>query len=101
MKKNLKDLKNKIIETADQSEIKLRFSHEFNKQISKIKDKQKKLRLFKQILKIVKNPSVGKPMRYSRKGEQEVYLDSFRLYYKYYTNENILRFVEFSHKKNQ
>lgn len=40
-------------------------------------------------------------MKYSRKGEHEVYLDSFRLYYKYYKEENVLRFIEFSHKDDQ
>ena len=86
---------------AKQNKIKLRFSYEFDKQIRKIRDNKVKFRLFKQILKIVKNPNIGKYVQYSRKGEQEVYLDSFRLYYKYYSKDKILRFVEFSHKDQQ
>ncbi len=97
----IKSLKKKIIHTAKEKGITLKFSNEFDKLMKKIKDNHTKERLYKQILKIVEHPEIGKPMMYSRKGEREVYLDSFRLYYKLYSDEHILRFVEFSHKKKQ
>jgi mRNA-degrading endonuclease RelE of RelBE toxin-antitoxin system len=97
----IEDLKKEIILCAEQKDISLKFSEEFVKIIGKIKDTNTKIRLYKQIQKIVDNPCIGKPMKYSRKGEQEVYLDSFRLYYKYYKEEKMLRFIEFSHKDEQ
>ncbi len=97
----LDELRKEILKTAAQKGISLKFSGEFAKLLKRIKDNNTKLRLFKQILKIIQNPAIGKHMMYSRKGEQEVYLDPFRLYYKYYEPEKILRFVEFSHKDEQ
>ncbi|MBN1502766.1 hypothetical protein JW930_04420 [Candidatus Woesearchaeota archaeon] len=98
---SIEEIRILILATAKEKNISLRFSEEFNKLIKKTKDTNTKIRLFKQILKIVQNPSIGKHMRYSRKGEQEVYLDSFRLYYVYYEQERIIRFVEYSHKDEQ
>lgn len=97
----IEELKKKIIETAKEKNISLKFSHEFDKLLKKTKDNHLKIRLYKQILKIIENTEIGKPMKYSRKNEREVYLDSFRIYYKFYSDENILRFVEFSHKDEQ
>ena len=73
----------------------------FKKDFKKIKNRDTKEKIIKIISKIRENPEIGKPMMYSRKGEREVYLDSFKLYYKLYPDENRLRFVEFSHKDNQ
>ena len=101
MSYSIDELKKQIIGTAKDSGITLKFSDEFDKLLKKIKDNHIRGRLYKQILKIVENPAIGKPMRYSRKGEREVYLDSFRLYYKLYEVEGVLRFVEFSHKDEQ
>ena len=97
----INELKKEIISIAREKDIILKFSFEFTKLIKKIKDTQTKLRLYKQILKIVTNPAIGKHMKFSRKMEQEVYIDSFRLYYKYYEQEKTLRFIDFSHKDEQ
>ena len=97
----IEKLKGKIFALLTKKNISLKFSHEFDKRLKKIKDNGVRVRLYKQILKIVENPKIGKPLRYSRKGQMEVYMDSFRLYYKYYPGENIIRFVEFSHKDEQ
>ena len=97
----IKELKIKIISTAKEKNITLKFKIEFNKLLKKLKDSHLKIKLYKQILKIIENPEIGKHMKYSRKGEREIYLDSFRLYYKFYMEEKILRFVEFSHKDEQ
>lgn len=62
----------------------------------------KKLSLFerekleKQIRKIIKNPSVGKPLKYKR-GERTLYIRSFRLIYAVRGNEIIL--LKFEHRK--
>jgi len=52
----------------------------FEKTIRKIKDAGLKGRLKQQILRIIENPDVGKPMRYARKETREVYIPLFRLF---------------------
>jgi hypothetical protein len=44
------------------------YDKNFSKTITKIKDTTMKLKLKKQIIKIVENPKIGKPMKHSRKG---------------------------------
>lgn len=97
----IEKIRKQILETVKENNIDLRFSEEFGKQLKKLKDNNKKTKLYKQILKIIKEPTIGKHLKYSRKGQQEVYLDSFRLYYKFYQEEKILRLIEFSHKDEQ
>ena len=55
----------------------------------------------KQIGKIVENPKLGKPMRYTRKGTREVYIKPFRLSYLYIENEDRIIFLDLYHKKKQ
>ena len=97
----IEKIKKKIFIILQEKKISLRFSHQFRNKLNKIKNSHTKIRLYKQILKIVENPYIGKPLKYSRKGSREVYLDSLRLYYAYYSEEKILRIVEFSHKDEQ
>jgi addiction module RelE/StbE family toxin len=54
----------------------------FEASFKKIKDKKTKERVVKQIEKIIHNPSIGKPLRYSLKGEQNVRIKPYRLIYK-------------------
>jgi mRNA-degrading endonuclease RelE of RelBE toxin-antitoxin system len=58
-------------------------------------------RVEKIIIKIIKNPEIGKPMRYARKGTREVYLGSFRLSYAYDLSTEILTFLDIYHKDEQ
>jgi len=53
----------------------------------------KKLR--KQITKIMNNPNIGKPLRYSR-GERTLYLKPFRIIYA--TRGDELIFLKFDHR---
>jgi len=46
----------------------------FERTIRTIRDVTLKERLKAQIIRIVKNPEIGKPMRYSRKHTREVYI---------------------------
>lgn len=69
--------------------------------IGKIKDCQLRIKLKKQIQKIIVNPKIGKPMRYGRKGNREVYLKPFRLSYLFLENINKIVFADFYHKKKQ
>jgi mRNA-degrading endonuclease RelE of RelBE toxin-antitoxin system len=73
----------------------------FEKTIRKIRDHELKERVKTQIVKIVKNPSVGKPLRYSRKLTREVYIPPFRLSYLYDKRTDTLIFLSLSHKDEQ
>ena len=74
---------------------------EFLSRISKIKDNLFKDKIKKQILKIIENPEVGKPMKYNRKGTREVYLKPYRLSYVYSPIDNKIILLDLYHKKNQ
>ena len=71
----------------------------FLKIISKIKDNSLKEHIKKQIKKIIENPEIGKPMRYTRKGTRQVYIKPFRLSYAY--NQNKIILLNLYHKDEQ
>ncbi len=73
----------------------------FEKKIKKIKDELLKLKIKKQIAKIIENPETGKPMRFSRKDTRELYVSPFRLSYTYLKNENKILLLDLYHKKEQ
>lgn len=77
------------------------YSSDFLSLIVKIKNAGDKERVKKQIRKILENPEVGKPMRFTRKGTREVYLGSFRLSYVYVKKENKIIFLDLYHKDEQ
>lgn len=58
------------------------FDPDFKKDFKKIKNKDIKDKLIKQISKIKDNPEIGKPMMYDRKGTRELYIMPYRLSYK-------------------
>ena len=64
-------------------------------------DKAEWNQLQKLVQKIVSNPSIGKPMKYDRKGTREVYFPPFRLSYKYDSQEDCISFLDLYHKKFQ
>ncbi len=69
--------------------------------IAKIRNNDDKEKIKKQIKKIIENPEIGKPMRYTRKGTREVYTGSFRLSYAYLKEENKILFLDLYHKDEQ
>ena len=73
----------------------------FEKTIRKIRDRELKERVKTQIVKIVNNPSIGKPLRYSRKQTREVYIPPFRLSYLYDKRNDTLVFLSLYHKDEQ
>ena len=80
---------------------KVLFDDNFGKTLNKIKDSSLKEKIRKQVLKIIENPEVGKPMKHSRKGTREVYIRPFRLSYVYFKEEGRLVFLDFYHKDEQ
>ncbi len=73
----------------------------FKKIFEKIRDPVLKIKIKKQIEKIVQDPEIGKPMRYSRKGTREVYIAPFRLSYLYIQEENKIILLDLYHKGEQ
>jgi len=58
-----------------------------------------KNKIKKQIIKIVDNPDIGKPMMYCRKGTREVYVAPYRLAYSF-VNDTLI-FLDIYHKDKQ
>ena len=77
------------------------YSTRFEKTIKKIKDAQLRERIKMQIAKIVNNPEIGKPMRFSRKQTRELYIPPFRLSYFYDKRRDVLIFLYLYHKDEQ
>lgn len=79
----------------------IEFDPLFQKQVSKIKDALLKEKVKKQIAKIINEPEIGKPMRFSRKGTREVYVAPYRLSYLYSKEEDKIILLELYHKDEQ
>ena len=73
----------------------------FEKAVRKIKDSDIKEKIKKQIIKIIENPEIGKPIRYARKGTRELYVSPFRLSYTYFPEEKKIVFLDLYHKDTQ
>ena len=81
--------------------VRVKFDFNFEKKIKKIKNQADKIKVKKQITRIIQDPEIGKPIRYSRKGTREVYVSPFRLSYFYIKEENQIIFLDLYHKDNQ
>lgn len=79
----------------------IEYDNEFEKKIKKIRNHADKIKIKKQIAKIIANPDVGKPMRYSRKGTREVYIIPFRVSYIFFQDGNKVVFLDMYHKDEQ
>ncbi len=77
------------------------FGSLFEIKLKKIKDESLKIKLKKQINRIIENPTIGKPMRNVRKGTREVYVSPFRLSYGYLEKENKIVILDLYHKHEQ
>ena len=73
------------------------WTHKFEQDFRKIRDGATQEKLEKQIRKITENPSFGKPLRYSLKGEWSIYLKPYRLIYVVQGDRLIL--LRFEHRK--
>ncbi|MCK5624291.1 type II toxin-antitoxin system RelE/ParE family toxin [Candidatus Pacearchaeota archaeon] len=54
-------------------------------------------KLKKQIFKIIKNPEIGKPLKY-RRGERSIYIKPFRLVYSF--SNDVIYLLKFGHRKD-
>lgn len=77
------------------------YDPKFERLVKKIKDSALKEKIKRQIVKIIENPEIGKPMRYMRKGTREVYISPFRLSYMYLKKEGKILLLDLYHKDKQ
>ncbi len=75
-------------------------SKKFLKSFDKLDNNTQK-KAITQISKIIKNPEIGKPMRYERKDTRELYCKPFRISYSFNKGELIILFIELYHKDKQ
>jgi len=73
----------------------------FETKFKKIRDNSNKIKVKKQIAKIIEHPEIGKPMQYGRKGTREVYISPYRLSYVYSKEENKIILADLYHKDEQ
>jgi len=74
------------------------FSDEFKKEYKKIKDKQLRLRIIKQIKKLTEKPETGKPLRYNLKNHRSIKIPPFRIIYRLEKERIIINC--FDHRKD-
>jgi mRNA-degrading endonuclease RelE of RelBE toxin-antitoxin system len=79
----------------------IEYKEDFLKRIAKIKDATCKEKVKKHVQKIVSDPEIEKPMRFSRKGTREVYIPPLRLAYAFIPEEKKLIFLDIYHKDEQ
>ena len=79
--------------------VNVEYRDSFLRTLSKIKDKTVKQKIKKQMIKILKDPDIGKPMKYARKETRELYIKPYRLAYSYFKNKII--FLDIYHKNKQ
>lgn len=65
----------------------------FEKTFEKL-DNPLKIKVIKQIKKILSNPELGKPMRYDRKDTRELYVKPFRISYNFNKGELLILFLD-------
>ena len=80
-----------------QSIDKVTYSPEIEQAFTRCKKKDPYLfkRVQNQILKILRDPSIGKPLRYTLKNRRRVHINPFVLVYEFHNGE--LRFIDFDH----
>jgi len=73
------------------------YADQFIKALNKWKKKDRSFfaRFVGETEKIIQNPLLGKPLRYSYKNNRRVHVGSFVLVYEFYDNR--LRFIDFDH----
>ena len=81
--------------------MKITYEDSFTKRFNKIKNKSLRDKILNQLRKVINNPEIGKPLKYSRKLTREVYIPPFRLYYSYNKYTDTLTILELSHKRKQ
>ena len=72
------------------------YTHEFRREIKKIRDKAMQTKVKKIVKKIIDNPRAGKPLRYELTGLRSVRVPPFRILYE--LSDDCLVFYTFEHR---
>lgn len=72
------------------------YTEKFEKEVKKL-DSSIKIKVIKQIEKIIQEPQIGKPLRYDLKGEKTVYVKPYRIIYSF--DKNTITFLRVQHRK--
>ncbi len=77
--------------------IRIVYSREFEGVLKKLKKRNKDIfdRIENQIIKILHEPNIGKPLRHTLRNRRRVHVGSFVLIYEFHQGE--LRFIDFDH----
>jgi len=77
--------------------VRITYSTEFEKALKQLIKQDRKTfeQLENQIEKILREPQIGKPLRYTLKNRRRLHVGSFVLVYEFHRNE--LRFIDFDH----
>jgi len=86
-----------MAENAHRDITKIVYSREVEDVLRKIKRRNKTLfeKIENQIIKILREPNVGKPLRYTLRNRRRVHIGSFVLVYEFHIGE--IRFIDFDH----
>jgi len=74
------------------------YTETFSKDFKKVKDNKTREKILKIILKIVKNPEIGKPLKYNLKGHRSIRIPPFRIIYRIEQDKIIINC--FDHRKD-
>ncbi len=74
------------------------FSEDFKKEFKKIKEKDLRLKIIKQIKKLSVQPESGKPLQYHLKNHRSLRVPPFRIIYRLEKNRIIVNC--FDHRRN-
>lgn len=84
------------MEGAHRSISRIIYSREFERALThRKKDKKLFAQLTRQMEKILREPNIGKPLRYTLKNRRRVHVGPFVLVYEFHNEE--LRFLDFDH----
>ena len=73
------------------------WTRKFEHELRKVKDKELKARVKKRIEEIVRNPEIGKPLRFELKGERSIHIAHYRLIYA--VQGDTLYLLRFEHRE--
>ena len=73
------------------------YTNKFEKEVKRL-DSSIKIKVIKQIERIIRGPNIGKPLRYDLKGEKTIYVKPYRIIYAF--DKNTLTFLRVEHRKN-
>ncbi len=73
------------------------YTDKFEKEVKRL-DSSIKIKVIKQVKKIIQSPNIGKPLRYDLKGEKTIYVKPYRVIYSF--DKDTITFLRVEHRKS-